>query len=82
MFGFYCPPGAFGWFAGFGLVTYLIVAAVCAVLFVPLAVLFADGRGDAVARVAVALVFALAWPITFVVAVTLAIAYPFVEEKF
>lgn len=55
---------------------YLLIAAVMAVTFIPLALITSEGRGDRAARLGITLVLVLAWPVTVLCAVVLSVAFP------
>ena len=60
---------------------YLLIAAVMAVTFIPLALITCEGRGDCVARLGVTLVLVLAWPVTVLCAVVLSVALPLIARR-
>ena len=60
---------------------YLLIAAVMAVTFVPLALITSEGRGDCVARLGVTLVLVLAWPVTVLCAIVLSVAFPLIARR-
>lgn len=61
------------------MILYLIVAVTLAVGGTLPAIHFADGRGDAVARVVTTFVLAAAWPITIICVACVAVCSNFID---
>lgn len=60
---------------------YLLIAAVMAVTFIPLALVTCEGRGDCAARLGITVVFVLAWPVTVLCAIVLSVAFPLLVRR-
>ena len=60
---------------------YLLIAAVMAVTYIPLALITCEGRGDCAARLGITLVLVLAWPITVLCAIVLSVALPLIVRR-
>ena len=60
---------------------YLLIAAVMAVTFIPLALITSEGRGDCAARLGITMVMVLAWPITVLCAIVLSVVFPLVVRR-
>ena len=60
---------------------YLLIAAVMAVTFIPLALITSEGRGDCAARLGITVVLVLAWPITVLCAIVLSVALPLIVRR-
>ena len=55
---------------------YLLIAAVMAVTFIPLALITSEGRGDCAARLGITVVLVAAWPVTVLCAIVLSVVFP------
>ena len=60
---------------------YLLIAAVMAVTYIPLALITCEGRGDCAARLGITVVLVLAWPITVLCAIVLSVALPLIVRR-
>lgn len=60
---------------------YLLIAAVMAVTYIPLALIACEGRGDCAARLGITVVLASAWPVTVLCAVVLSVAFPLLVRR-
>ena len=60
---------------------YLLIAAVMAVTFIPLALITSECRGDYAARLGITAVLVAAWPITVLCAIVLSVVFPLVVRR-